>query len=90
MERRDAVEGERAGWGGLSDGQSKGADNAVHGLVLPSHSAAPCRGKEACRPENRKSRAFRVLRIRPNAQYSTLCSQQRRSARLSSIKRFKR
>lgn len=44
MERRDAVEGERAGWGGLSDGQSKGADNAVHGLVLPSHSAAPVGG----------------------------------------------
>lgn len=80
-------------WGGgagLSDGQSEGADDAVHGLVLPAHGAAPCRGKEAGRPENPKSRAFRVLRIRPNTQDSTLCSQQRRSARLSSIKRFAR
>lgn len=24
-----------------SNGQSEGADDAVHGLVLPSHSAAP-------------------------------------------------
>ena len=24
-----------------SDGQSEGADNAAHGLVLPSHGAAP-------------------------------------------------
>ena len=81
---------ERGRAGRLSDGQAEGADDAVHGLVLPSHGAAPCGGKEACCPENRKSRAFRVLRIRPNAQYATLCSQQRRVARLSSIKRFKR
>ena len=35
------------GWTRRSNGQSEGADNAVHGLVLPSHSAAPCGRKEA-------------------------------------------
>lgn len=35
--RRTTVPG---GW--TSDGQSEGADNAVHGLVLPPHGAAPC------------------------------------------------
>lgn len=33
------------GGAGLSDRQSEGADNAVHGLVLPSHGAAPCGGR---------------------------------------------
>lgn len=59
------------GGAGLSDGQSEGADDAVHGLVLPSHGAAPCGGKEG-HTENRKSQVFRVLRIKPNTQYSTL------------------
>lgn len=27
-----------------SDGQSKGTDDAIHGLVLPSDRAAPCGG----------------------------------------------
>lgn len=31
-----------AGWARRSDGESEGADDAVHGLVLPSHRAAPC------------------------------------------------
>lgn len=33
-----------AGWARRSDGESEGADDAVHGLVLPSHRAAPVRG----------------------------------------------
>lgn len=41
------------GGAGLSDGQSEGADDAVHGLVLPAHGAAPVSGAvpeaRACR-----------------------------------------
>lgn len=47
-------------WGGgagLSDGQSEGADDAVHGLVLPAHGAAPVSGAvpeaRACRVQAR-------------------------------------
>lgn len=32
------------GSGAASDGQAEGADDAVHGLVLPPHCAAPVRG----------------------------------------------
>ena len=42
------------GRAGLSDGQSEGADDAVHGLVLPSHGAAPCGGKEVGRTQHRE------------------------------------
>lgn len=35
---------ERGRAGRLSDGQAEGADDAVHGLVLPSHGAAPIGG----------------------------------------------
>jgi len=38
--RRPLGEEERADGGG-SDGQPEGADDAVHGLVLPPHGAAP-------------------------------------------------
>lgn len=45
----DAGTGEQSGHGQgqgqRSDGQPEGADDAVHGLVLPSHCAAPCGGQ---------------------------------------------
>lgn len=40
-DRKVETEEEAGGMRSQSDGQSEGADDAVHGLVLPSHSAAP-------------------------------------------------
>ena len=76
------------GRAGLSDGQSEGDDNAVHGLVLPSHGAAPCGGRRWVALNTGKSQGFRALGVRPNTQHSSL--QPPEVSPPSSIQRFKR
>lgn len=76
------------GRAGLSDGQSEGADDAVHGLVLPAHGAAPCRGRSQAALKTRRAGPSKFSGSGQTLG-TQLCSQQRRSA-VSSIKRFER
>lgn len=64
-----------------SDGQPEGADNAVHGLVLPAHRAAAC-GEKAQSTQLRETGALASL-------LGLLCGTEMRLLRLFPIQSVK-